>query len=200
MPRARLPATRRRELILDAASRVFAEHGYAGASMAAIAAAAGIAPSVLYDHFPSKRDLHVALLETHARALVEHAARAVDAASPHELLRANVEAFFEFVERDPFAWRMLFREPAADPAIAAVHGRIQRETTVAIARLVALAPDVRLPEGMARERLDELVAETVKSTNNAIAAWWWEHREIRRETISALATDLLWSGLRTLLR
>jgi hypothetical protein len=51
---------------------------------------------------------------------------------------------------------------------------------------------------MARERFDDLVAEAVKSANNAIAGWWWEHQEIPRQTISALAADLLWGGLRSL--
>jgi AcrR family transcriptional regulator len=53
-PRRRLSAARRRALILEAAARQFAAHGYSGASMTGIAAAAGIAPSVIYDHFGSK--------------------------------------------------------------------------------------------------------------------------------------------------
>ena len=49
--RSRLSAAERRERILAAAAEVFAEHGYADASMAEIANRAGVVASVLYDHF-----------------------------------------------------------------------------------------------------------------------------------------------------
>jgi AcrR family transcriptional regulator len=193
--RRRLTAAERRAAILEAASRTFADQGYEGASMAMIANAAGVAPSVLYDHFPSKRDLHIDLLRTHAQALIAHAARRVETNSYEELVRVNIEAFFEFVEEHRFAWRMLFREPPADQRIGLVHERLQRDTTAAIAGLFALAPDLRPPVEIDRDALDQLLAEAVKSTNNALAAWWWDHREVPRRDIAALAERLLWHGL-----
>src|SRR5258708_32743071 len=69
--RRRLSAARRRDLILQAAAGVFAGQGYHGASMTAIAAAAGIAPAAIYDHFSSKKDLHLELLTRPARPMVE---------------------------------------------------------------------------------------------------------------------------------
>src|SRR5712692_5868107 len=69
--RRRLSAARRRALILKGAARVFAERGYSGASMTDIADASGVAASVIYDHFASKRGLHLELLNQHARAMVE---------------------------------------------------------------------------------------------------------------------------------
>lgn len=164
--------------------------------MATIAKGAGVAPSVLYDHFSSKRELHIELLQTHAHALIAHAARRLETGSYEDLVRVNVEAFFEFVEEHPFAWRMLFREPAADMQIAAVHERLQRETTAAIAGLFALVPDLELPVELVRSDVDDLLAEAVKSTNNALAAWWWEHRDVRRRDIAAIAGHLVWRGLR----
>ncbi len=123
--RKRLSASRRRILIMEAAARLFAERGYSGASMTDIAAAAGIAPSVIYDHFASKRDLHLELLSQHAHALIE--ATTLDTEGSGEaLVRRSTEAFFGFVEQHPYAWRMLFRDPPADDEIAAVHARIHR--------------------------------------------------------------------------
>src|SRR4051812_7129008 len=112
-PRRRLTAAARRELILDVAGKLFAERGYDGASIDAIATAAGISAPVVYDHFASKRDLYRTLLERHTAALVEATTRPVEG-TVEDLLRTNVEAFFAFVEEHPEAWRILFRDPSPD--------------------------------------------------------------------------------------
>lgn len=66
-----------REQLLDAAAQVFAERGYRGASVDAIAAAAGVTKGALYWNFKSKSDLFFSLLEERVdqrlRLLVEHA-------------------------------------------------------------------------------------------------------------------------------
>jgi AcrR family transcriptional regulator len=197
-PRKRLRAADRRALILESAAKAFAEHGYERTSVEQIAVGAGIAKSVVYDHFPSKQVLHIALLRQQADALIAHAARRLDGESPEGLLRANTHAFFEFVEQHPFAWRMLFREPAEQPAIAKAHREIQREITEAIAQLVALGSDIHLTAPLPRSIANQLLAESIKSTNNTLAAWWWDHREITREQVTNFSLDLLWTGLRRL--
>jgi AcrR family transcriptional regulator len=77
MARTRIPAAQRRARILDAAVEAFAEHGFAEAKMQDIAKLAGVVPSVLYDHFGSKRELHIAVLELHAEQLRERSLRRV---------------------------------------------------------------------------------------------------------------------------
>lgn len=59
----RLPAAQRREQLLDTAARLFAVHGYAGATTSEIAKAAGVTEPIIYRHFQSKRDLFIALIE-----------------------------------------------------------------------------------------------------------------------------------------
>jgi AcrR family transcriptional regulator len=54
---------RNRELVLEAARRVFLAKGYAGASLDAIATEAGFSKGVVYSQFESKGDLFLALLE-----------------------------------------------------------------------------------------------------------------------------------------
>lgn len=196
--RKRLGADQRKVLILDAAARAFAEHGYERTSIAQIAAGAGIAKSVVYDHFRSKQALHIELLRRQAEALVAHAARRFDVDSPEALLRANTAAFFEFVEQHPFAWRMLFREPAERPAILQVHHEIQRQSTRALAELIDLYPSARLLAQIPRREANEMLAETIKSTNNALAAWWWDHRNISRQQLTDFSVDVLWKGLERL--
>ncbi|MEO5973912.1 MAG: TetR/AcrR family transcriptional regulator [Ilumatobacteraceae bacterium] len=59
----RLPASERKEQILDVALSVFASKGYHDASMNDIAELAGITKPVVYQHFASKRALYLALVE-----------------------------------------------------------------------------------------------------------------------------------------
>ena len=64
-PRKRMTAAARREVIARAATEVFAERGYQGASVEEIARRSGVTPPVVYDHFDSKQDLYRCLLERH---------------------------------------------------------------------------------------------------------------------------------------
>src|SRR3982751_4624841 len=57
-------ATERRQCVVGAACRVFAKSSYSGATTAEIARESGVTEPVLYRHFPSKRDLYLACLET----------------------------------------------------------------------------------------------------------------------------------------
>jgi AcrR family transcriptional regulator len=193
--RTRLRPEERRQRILDAAVELFAERGYEAASIGDIARAAGVVASVIYDHFPAKRALHIELLEIHGSALIERAARAVEGATPRELLRLNTEAFFEFVEEDPFAWRFLFRDPPADPEIATAHRRVRDRATEAIAALIeAAGPEVAPPWGIPRRQASWMLAEASRSATDALAAWWYEHPEVPREQVVTVAVALLWEG------
>src|SRR5260370_32600563 len=164
-----------------AAAGIFAEQGYHGASMTAIAAAAGIAPAVIYDHFSSKKDLHLELLTRHARAMVEATTRLPAGGSGEEVVRRSTDAFFRYVQQNRYAWRILLRDPPADEQIAAIHAGIHQRGTAAIAALIHLSPALRLPPGIPRERADEMIARAIKSGNDRLAAWWAQHPEAPRD-------------------
>jgi TetR/AcrR family transcriptional repressor of mexJK operon len=69
---AALTAEKRRS-ILNSARDAFAEHGYEGASMAAITQAAGVSKSTVYHHYRSKAELFGAFVEREcARMLAQH--------------------------------------------------------------------------------------------------------------------------------
>lgn len=59
----RLPANERREAIVGAAIGLFAERGFRGVTTRELASAVGVTEPVLYQHFPSKRDLYRAIIE-----------------------------------------------------------------------------------------------------------------------------------------
>jgi AcrR family transcriptional regulator len=196
--RRRLPKEHRRELILAAAARVFAERGYGAAAIKEIAAQAGVTKSVVYDHFGSKQELYVDLLRQHADALTACVFDRELAGSPADQFRDRTEAFFEFVERDRFAWRMLFRDPpAGDPTIEALHQAIHAHARDAIRQLVAgsLSVHADVPRGA----VNEMAAQAIKSLNDGLAAWWYTHSEVPRSAVSAVATELAWCGLEQLM-
>jgi AcrR family transcriptional regulator len=88
---ARLRAPQRREQLLDVASELFAKQGYARATTAELAKAAGVTEPIIYRHFESKRDLFVALVERTAEQTREHWQRRIrDSKDPATRLRRLV--------------------------------------------------------------------------------------------------------------
>ena len=196
--RKRLSREERRARILEAAARVFADRGYDGATLDEIAEAADISKPVIYDHFESKKDLHISLLDSHSRDLVEFmSARVTAETDPGRQLAAGIDGLLEFVERDPYVWRLIFREPAAaDAEVLEAYHRNQHRASSAIAALTAAQP-VADQEG---DPLDydsriEVVAEIIKHTGAALVGWWYEHREADRQELVAVAMNVLFVGI-----
>ena len=73
----RLPRDERRAQLLTAALEVFTAAGYHAAAMDEIADRAGVSKPVLYQHFPSKLDLYLAVLDLHVDSLVYTIQRAI---------------------------------------------------------------------------------------------------------------------------
>ena len=196
-PKRRLSGPERRRVILAAAEEVFARRGYHAASLEEIARAAAVSKPVVYDHFASKRELHVALLEKQLDALLEHVAARVPEGGPAEArLRRGVEAFFGFVEEHPYAWRMMFFEAAVgEPEVAEAHRRIQAEATAFNAALLASEPLFGPADDPEHDRKIEMLAEMLKSGLNGLAAWWYEHPGVPRERLVDVATGFAWLGL-----
>lgn len=195
-PRRRLSAEKRRQRILRAGMEVFAERGYQEASMAEIARAAGITPAVIYDHFGSKSELQIELLEAQTRELLAFVGSAVagDFASTADRIRVGVDAFFTFVEEHPYAWRMLFRDPPTDPAILSTYRRIHEQATAGIAIFLRASAPAELLEDPDAERDLEMFAEMLKMAQNGLAVWWYDHRDLPRSEVVDRVLEFCWIG------
>jgi AcrR family transcriptional regulator len=193
----RLRPAERRELILGGAMEVFARRGYEGASMVEVAAAGGVTPAVIYDHFPSKAKLAVELLELQTAELLRSVGAALEQApqGKAEQMRAGVDAFFAYVEEHPFAWRILFRDPPSDPEVAATYGRLNDQATAAIAVFLESGDSGALTRYDDPKQTAEIFAEALKAAQNGLASWWYEHPEVSREEIVERLLDFAWSGL-----
>src|SRR3954454_16098792 len=116
----RLSKPARREVIERAATEVFAEAGYVGASMGEIARRSGVSVPVLYDHFSSKQELHRRLLERHFAELREVWGTHFVGDDPlAERIARSFDAWFAYLESHPYASRMLFRDTSNEPEVQA---------------------------------------------------------------------------------
>ena len=136
-----MSAADRREVIERAATELFAERGYHGASIDEIARRSGVSAPVVYDHFESKQALHTRLLERHRDQLLEVWREHLLASDPPEQrIPRALDAWARYVEGHPFAWMMLFRETTGEPEVQAEHRRVQAEARASLAPLLAAQP------------------------------------------------------------
>jgi AcrR family transcriptional regulator len=190
-PGQRLPAAERRQVIERAASELFAKQGYAPTTLEQIARAAGVTKPVLYRHFRSKKDLHLSLLAAHRDALLRRLVEGLATDAPlAERLPRVAEDWFDYVEENPHAWAMLFRDTTGDPEVQQFHREMQATARATLAGLIRAEPGLAIPE----ERIEPL-AEFVRSAMTGLALWWAEHREVSREVVVSVVVDLLNLGL-----
>jgi AcrR family transcriptional regulator len=195
--RRRLSATDRRAAILDSALEVFSNRGYHGASIDEIAQEGGISKALIYEHFPSKKDLHASLLERHVQEIFERLAESAATPDPGEVrLRAGVDAFLEWVESHPRAFRLLFRD-TFERDVAEVLQRLQNQATFAIAGLMATEPIVVHPDvGEKERRLGvEMLAQQLSGAVQSLAIWWQDHPNVERPFLVDSVMDFAWIGL-----
>ena len=196
-PRKRLSAEDRRAAILEAALEVFSRRGYNGASIDEIANAAGISKALIYEHFPSKKDLHVSLLEGHVQDIFVRLAQTADTKDPGEVrLRNGVNAFFEWAETHRDAFRLLFRD-TFEPEVAAVLDRLQNQATGAIAALMASEPGLqRGGDDVDLALAIEAMAQQLSGGVQSLAIWWQQHPDVEREWLVDRVMDYAWFGLK----
>ncbi len=190
--RKRLSAEERRAGILAAAVSAFARDGYDGTTMDSIAARAEITKPVLYDHFPSKQALFLAVLQSIRDGLIARGETiAKGDADPEQKFRRLVDAFLEFVEQAPDAARVLLTIPTGDPVAAKVSREVQAGASAGIAALLAgLMPD------RTSWRLHS-ATEFLKEGLHAVAVWWLDHPGPSRPEVVDVVLDVAWLGLGT---
>lgn len=193
---ARQSGAQRRQTILNAAAAAFAARGYHATTMREIALAAGITKPVLYDHFASKQQLFITLIESARDELTAGSARAMRRDAPAMVrFRTAIEGFFSYVEQRPDAAKVLFAPPEGDPEVGAAAQRVQREATARLVALLATERDV-LPGAPDRDRRLEVFMEFIKIGLHGLADWWTAHPDTPREALVAAVMDLAWNGLR----
>jgi AcrR family transcriptional regulator len=134
-PARRLPRAQRREQILQAATRAFAQNGFAATGLDDIAAEAGVTRVILYRHFDSKTDLYQAALDRFCGVLSSHVAERVGGFTD-----ASIDGLLEAATAEPAGFRLLFVHAAREPEFRAFADQFQAEMAkaaeVQISRIV----------------------------------------------------------------
>lgn len=186
--RPRLSAKQRRAQLVEVASTLFAEHGYHSLSMEQLAEAAGVSKPVLYQHFPSKRDLYLALLRNAVGELDAQVRKALQGTtSNRERVRGAISTYLDFVEDRHF--RLLFT--TAELSAADVRETIEGGMT-GIAQTVAtlIATDASLSPRAAEFLASGLIGLAIDG-----ARWWAGQQDLEKGEAVRLLSQLAWRGL-----
>jgi AcrR family transcriptional regulator len=131
----RLHVDERRRQLLDAGSRLFAEHAYEEISMRQLAEAAGVSKPLLYHYFPSKIDLFKAAVADKAAELQRLIEPSGDG-SPLEQLAHSLDAYLAWIEANAKTWSKLMQSSTTLPeARELVEGFRQQTMDMALAKL-----------------------------------------------------------------
>lgn len=170
---------------------VFVECGYHAAGMDEIADRAGVSKPVLYQHFPGKLELYLALLDSATEQLVESALAALESTEDNdERVVATVEAYFEFVGRNGAAYRLVFESDLRqEPQVARRVLRVEERTAAAIARIV------RDATGLGEDEALLLATGVVGMAQTSARFWLAQGCPIPRESAARLVADLVWRGV-----
>ena len=187
-----MPRRERRAQLLESALNVFVNQGYHAAAMDDIAERAGVSKPVLYQHFPGKLDLYLALLDASCDTIIDHTRQALASTNDNqERVRATIEAFYTYVASDTGAFRLVFENDlTSEPAVRERVDRVTTECAAAIAEVIK--SDTGLPDEASR-----LLAVSLVGMAQVSARFWLnEDGEISRTDAAALVTGLAWRGIR----
>jgi AcrR family transcriptional regulator len=188
----RLPRSARRAQLLEAAQAAFVELGYHAAAMDDIADRAGVSKPVLYQHFPGKLELYLALLDQHCETLENLVRNALEAPGhePKEKVQGSIEAYFDFVSREGAAFRMVFESDLTNES--AVRNRLDAvELACAEAIADVIMQDAALPESEA------MLLGVALAGMSQIAARYWlsQQAEVPQGLATRLVGSLAWRGI-----
>ncbi len=187
----RLPRSARRAQLLAAAQEVFAERGYHATAMDEIADTAGVSKPVLYQHFPGKLDLYLAILDLHTGELLDAVRTALDSTSDNKArVAATIAAYFAFVDRDDMPFRLVFESDLTnDPGVRQRVERMQSATAAAVAEVIG--EDTGLDPAEA-----DLLGTALTGMAQVTARYWLQTGgRIPRDAATRLLAQLSWRGL-----
>jgi AcrR family transcriptional regulator len=187
----RLPRDERRGQLLAAASEVFVDRGYHAAGMDEIADRAGVSKPVLYQHFTSKLELYLAVLQRHADNLVSGVRQALRTTTDNrQRVRAAVDAFFDFIEHDSQGYRLIFENDyVTEPQVSAQVKVATEACTDAVFDLIS--HDSGLEPHRARMIAVGLVSISVDSARY----WLNADRPISKDDAVEGTVQFIWGGL-----
>ncbi|MDG3008757.1 TetR/AcrR family transcriptional regulator [Rhodococcus sp. D2-41] len=187
----RMPRDERRQQLLIAASEVFVTRGYHAAGMDEIAERAGVSKPVLYQHFPGKLELYLAVLHSHVEQMISGVRQALRSTTDNKRrVRAAVQALFDFVDNDTQGYRLIFESDLmGDPG---VQQRVEKATDACID---AVFDVVSADSGLDPYRARMLAVGLVGASQVSARYWLEANRPIPKDVAIDTTAALAWGGL-----
>jgi AcrR family transcriptional regulator len=187
----RLPRPARRRQLLGAAQEVFVAQGYHAAAMDDIADRAGVSKPVLYQHFPGKLDLYLALLDESADELVAIVREALSSTTDNsQRVPATFRAFFDYVGTSGEAFRLVFESDLSnEPAVRARLDRTMQECAEMVSQFIR--EDAGVGDAAARLLGVALVGMAQVSSRY----WLSTDGAIDKDVAEDLLSRLAWRGI-----
>jgi AcrR family transcriptional regulator len=116
----RLPASERREQLLDVTKAIVAGHGFHAVSIEAVARDAGVSRPIVYGHFEHLNGLLEALVRRESTRALEQLTRVLPSGldeDPRAQLLSALRAYLQVVEADPDTWRLVLMPPEGAPSL-----------------------------------------------------------------------------------
>ena len=188
---ARLPRDERRAQLLVAALEVFTAAGYHSAAMDEIADRANVSKPVLYQHFPSKLELYLAVLDLHIDSLVFAIQKAI--ASNREnssRVAATVEAYFGFIDSEGEAFRLLFESDMnLEPQVRERLNRMTYDCAAAVSAVISI------DTGLGKEESMMLAVGIIGTVQTTARHWLDRDGKVDRKRATELVMNLIWRGI-----
>lgn len=187
----RMPREARRRQLLLAAHQVFVAHGYHGASMDEIAEVALVSKPVLYQHFPGKRELYLALLDSHLADFTKMLDDAICSTDDNkQRVFATINTYYQYIKRESQAYRLIFESDVlSDPLIAARIEEFNNSLALSISRVVIKDTEMNQAEGL-------LVGRALAGLSQVSARYWATSSEtVDQATAVDLISRLAWRGI-----
>jgi AcrR family transcriptional regulator len=176
----------RREVLLDAADRIVRRDGPA-ASMAAIAAEAGITKPILYRHFGDKSGLYAALADRYTSRLLGDLQQALEAGrTRRDRVERTVDAYLSAIENEPQVYRFLVHSDEAAAAQSQVRSFTRRLSALLAA---GMAAELAAPPERASAWAHGIVG-MVQSAGD----WWLDTGSCTRAQLVQELTELLFGA------
>lgn len=188
---ARMPRRERRAQLLESALEVFVAQGYHAAAMDDIAERAGVSKPVLYQHFPGKLDLYLALLDRSCDQIIDNCRAALESTEDNKLrVGATMDVFYEYVAHDTGAFRLVFESDLTNEP--AVREQVDRVTTECAALIAGV---IQQDTGFSDEASRLLAVSLVGMAQVSARFWLTEAGGLSREEAAALVAGLAWRGI-----
>jgi AcrR family transcriptional regulator len=181
----------RREQLLDVARSLFAEKGFDAASVEEIAHRANVSKPVVYEHFGGKEGIYAVVVDREMSALLSRMTAALsNETHPRALLEHAARALLDYVDSSADGFRIMVRDSPVATSTG-TFASLLSDIASQVEHILAVQFDSR---GFDR-KLAALYSQALVGMVALTGQWWLEARKPRKDEVAAHLVNLAWNGL-----